>query len=233
MNEKAENIQELDGFVPSEATLMAWEAQAHMLAYRNSPHGSVQAESEREYARVAFERVVESTQDKLMAGILSRTDRDIANGQDILQNTYLNAFNALTKFRGDAQVDTWLWSIMLNKLSDYYKRESRHTSRSLHYMSEPDRYDTTYAESPADLVPDEAPEPDEKVIYEAVHEQLRIEIGKLSPKLGTAVVMHYFRGLGHKEIGEILGIPEATSKVRLNRAKEKLKHAPGLQKFFE
>lgn len=58
-----------------------------------------------------------------------------------------------------------------------------------------------------------------------VDEAVRLAIDALSSPYQTIVVMHDIEGYTHAEIGKALGIREGTSKVRLSRARKKLRAA--------
>jgi RNA polymerase sigma-70 factor (ECF subfamily) len=213
-----------ESFEPSAATVDAWEAQAHMLAYRDSPHGSTKAKIEKELAGEAFECVVAHTQDELFRGLMARCNKDSHAADEILQETYIRAYKSLPSFRGDGQVESWLWKIMLSRLSDYYAKQAKQKAR---HVTQTGPYEMTEI---IDALPAEEVElwdGHREEVAKRVHEALE----QLSPSLGRAVVAFYMRGLSHDQVGQELGISEGLSRVRVHRALEKLRQIPGLKKL--
>ena len=59
---------------------------------------------------------------RLYSLVLEQVDRDEAIAEDLVQEVFLAALGSLDKFRGDSQLYTWLRSIALHKLNDFYRR---------------------------------------------------------------------------------------------------------------
>ena len=57
--------------------------------------------------------------------ILDQVDRDRAIAEDLVHEVFLAALSSLDKFRGDSQLYTWLRSIALHKINDFYRHQAR------------------------------------------------------------------------------------------------------------
>jgi len=62
---------------------------------------------------------------RLYSLILDQVGRDEAVAEDLVQEVFLAALSSLDKFRGDSQLYTWLRSIALHKINDFYRRQAR------------------------------------------------------------------------------------------------------------
>lgn len=220
---------------PSEATTLAWEAQAYMLLYRNSVHGSVQAEEAKHNANQAFDQMTAATYPQLFAWAMRRMDYDAHNVQDVLQEAYAKVYKGLPRFRGDNDVEAWLQKIACHELSNFYSREGKHASRR-DLLFDGDIADVVqlgrlsvrhHEDDPLQYVVDQEDQHELQEALDAVSEAIQ----DLSPKLGRAVVLHHLRGLSHADIAQKLGIIEATSKVRVHRAIQKLRGTQSIQQL--
>lgn len=226
MNEEnPELLPRREAFTPTIATVDAWEAQAHMLAYHNSPRGSEQAEQALVMALDAFECVVEHTRPRLFAATLNKTNGRIHDAEDIIQEVFIRAYKYLPRFRGDSQIETWLHEIMINQVGTYYKKESKHTSNRSNLEGDGslgigEKFMAPESESP------------EWVAYQnELRESLHEALSQLTPTLRSAATLYYLRDLSHAQIAKILGVAENTAKLRVHRAREKLSQLPIIERF--
>ncbi len=73
----------------------------------------------------AMEEFYNTYKDRLYSLVFERVGRNQAVVEDLVQEIFLAALNSLDKFRGDSQLYTWLCSIALHKISDFYRRQAR------------------------------------------------------------------------------------------------------------
>lgn len=125
--------------------------------------------------------------------------------QDCVQETFVRAFGALKKFRGDAALSTWLHSIATRVVLNALRSVERHERRA-EPLEAADRHERT----------PEPPEPD-------LAERLTAALDGLEDHYRIVVVMHDLEGYTHDEIGSALGIAEGSSKARLSRARAMLR----------
>ncbi len=132
------------------------------------------------------------------------------DARDVVQEAYLRAFRGLKRFRGDAQFSTWMYRITANCASTHLTRRSKHRHDQL--------LDT-------DPVVDERPSVDPQLQNEAtaLRHRLTAALETLPPKLRQVVVLRDIYDLPHEAIAAELGISETAAKVRLHRARKKLR----------
>lgn len=124
--------------------------------------------------------------------------RDTALAEDAAQETFLRAYRALDRFRGDSSPKTWLTRIAINVCKDMSHKRSRQPL-SLEKLPE---------------ISSESPAYDDSVISEVM---------QLPPKYRAVILLRYYQELDVKDIAKVLGITRSSASVRLNRAREMLR----------
>lgn len=158
---------------------------------------------------LAFEQLVRLTYTDTYT-LAYRLVGDEEDARDVVQETYLRAHKGLKRFRGDAQFSTWLHRITANCANTYLGRRGRHSHDQL-----PD--DPVIA----DLNPQRDPE--QRVGLGDLRDQLSAALLELPPKLRAVVVLRDIYDLPHETIADQLGITESAAKVRLHRARKRLR----------
>jgi len=156
--------------------------------------------------RDAFEEVVRRTYRHVYTQAL-RIVGDRHEAEDVAQEAYLRVFRGLAGFRGEAQFETWLYRIVANAAITYLRRKGRFGDLTL------DREDGSV----------EVPAPVRVAEEAADREELSEALASLPVSLRAVVVLKDVYGLPHKEIAELLGTTEGAVKVRLHRARRRLK----------
>jgi RNA polymerase sigma-70 factor (ECF subfamily) len=135
---------------------------------------------------------------------------DDDDAREVVQEAYLRAFRSIRRFRGDAQFSTWLYRITANCASTHLGRRRR------------SRHDPL--DDDAALV-DAHPERDPALAADGSLLRARVEaaIADLPPRLRAVVVLRDVYDLNHAEIADELGISESAAKVRLHRARRRLR----------
>lgn len=159
--------------------------------------------------REAFDELVRRTHADTYS-LARRLVTDPDDARDVTQEAYLRAFRSIKKFRGDAQFTTWMHRITANCASTHLGRRRRHRH---------DELDEEVA------VTDQHPDRDPEAQADAalLRQRLEAAIDDLPPRLRAVVVLRDVYDLGHAEIAEELGISESAAKVRLHRARRKLR----------
>lgn len=157
----------------------------------------------------AFEELVRVTYADTYT-LAFRLTGDEEDARDVVQESYLRAFRGLKRFRGDAQFTTWLYRITANCASTHLGRRSRH------------RHDELADDAPIpDLVLDH--DPQARTEANATRQRLTVALSELPPRLRAVVVLRDVYDLPHEAIAAELGISESAAKVRLHRARKKLR----------
>jgi RNA polymerase sigma-70 factor (ECF subfamily) len=159
--------------------------------------------------RPAFDALVQATyaETYTLAYRLTGNEED---ARDVVQDAYFRAFRGLKRFRGDAQFTTWLYRITANCASTHTGRRARH------------RHDELHDDVPVvDLRPDRDPESRSDQLE--LRARLQRALQALPPKLRAVVVLRDIYDLPHEAIAKELGITESAAKVRLHRARRRLR----------
>jgi RNA polymerase sigma-70 factor, ECF subfamily len=153
----------------------------------------------------AFRCIVETYHDRVFrVGYALTSDPDAA--AEVVQETFLKAWRALPRFRGEASLATWLTRLALNAGRDHLRRER---SRGL-------------------LVPLLAAVgvlQRDAVGRVADRDELDRALRRLTPKEREVIGMHYGVDLSLAEIARTLGCPEGTVKSRLNAALTRMRRS--------
>ncbi|MEO1409751.1 MAG: RNA polymerase sigma factor [Bacteroidota bacterium] len=139
-----------------------------------------------------------------MFGICLRYASDYHSAEDILQEGFIKVFNNLYRFRGEGSFEGWLKRIFINTAIEYY-RKSLNLKKNVELDKAPE---PTYASTAIGRL--------------ATADLLKL-VQKLPPGYRTVFNLYAIEGFAHREIGEMLGISEGTSKSQLARARETLK----------
>jgi len=159
--------------------------------------------------RQAFDELVRRTyvDTYTLAVRLTANEED---ARDVVQEAYLRAWKGIKRFRGDAQFSTWLYRITANAAYTLVQKRRRRRTEPLETVDEP-------VEAAVGAQPEAAAE------SALLLEQLSAAVAELPPKLRAIVVLKDVYGLSHEDIAEELGISIAAAKVRLHRARKKLR----------
>ena len=156
--------------------------------------------------REAFEEVVRRTYRHVYTQAL-RLVGDRQEAEDVAQEAYLRVFRGLAGFRGDAQFETWLYRIVSNAAMSHLRKRRRFGQLAMDFPEEPGE-----PTSPVRL--------DEEAVD---RDALTRALDRLPPSLRVVVVLKDVYGLSCREIGDQIGISEGAVKVRLHRARKRLK----------
>jgi RNA polymerase sigma-70 factor (ECF subfamily) len=131
--------------------------------------------------------------------------------EDILQDTYLKAYQALSQFQNKSQFSTWITRILINNANARLKKKQRiESTDSLSWLE--DR-----------MVEDDLTTPDNRTSNLELKKILEESIDNLPESLRTVYVMREIEGLNVLETAQCLDISEENVKTRLHRAKAFLK----------
>jgi len=137
------------------------------------------------------------------------------DAEDAVQDALLSAYRHLGQFRGQAQLSTWLTTIVTNAARMQLRR------RRGSYLS----LDEEQGEDGLTLserLPDSKQTPEEVCSTSEARDRLVEGVKQLSPKLRQAFQLRDIDGLTTKEAALVLGVPQGTVKAQLARARAKL-----------
>ena len=159
--------------------------------------------------RTAFDEIVRATYGETYT-LAYRLTGNEEDARDVVQEAYLRAYKGLKRFRGEATFSTWLYRITANCASSHLARRARYRHEDLD--------DEAY-------LADERPENDPEVHAAAAIDRDRVAdaLRGLPPRLRAVIVLRDIYDLPHEAIAKELGISEAAAKVRLHRARRRLR----------
>ena len=142
------------------------------------------------------------------------------DAEDMAQDVFDKINNGLGGFQGKSKLSTWIFRIATNTAIDRsrsaaYKQKKKHIA-----IEDGDEHQAVCAS-----VSDKSPVTDQLVIRKEMSDCVNEFIDNLPPDYKTVIVLSELEGLTNKEIAEILGISLDNVKIRLHRARAKLKAA--------
>ena len=138
-----------------------------------------------------------------------------ADAEDAVQDALLSAYKHVAQFRGQAQVSTWLTTIVTNAALMKLRRR-RGVWLSLEQQNGEEGLTLS------DVIADSKPDPEKVCVYSDAHKKVLAVAKRLSPRLRKTFQLRDIDGLTTKETARRLGVPEGTVKAQVARARGKL-----------
>ncbi|MEM9859670.1 MAG: RNA polymerase sigma factor [Bacteroidota bacterium] len=140
-----------------------------------------------------------------MYNICRRMMSDEEEAKDVLQEAFVTAFTSIGKLKHEVTFSAWLKRIVVNHCLNALKKKR--------LMTEELNENGDFAEDNED--------DSGFVQYEA--QRIMKAVDRISEGCRTVLNLYLFEGYDHKEIGQILGVSEATSKAQYSKAKSKIR----------
>lgn len=140
-----------------------------------------------------------------MFGVAMRFLKNADDAEDVLQESFIKAFQRIHQFKGEVTFGAWLKRIVVNGSIDFLKSKHQRT----------EELDENYMHI--------AEEDDWSVEENISLEQVKAAIEELPGKYRYVVQLFLVEGYDHSEISQVLGISETASRTRLLRGKAQLK----------
>jgi RNA polymerase sigma-70 factor (ECF subfamily) len=139
------------------------------------------------------------------------------DAEDAVQDALLAAYKHLNQFRGDAQLSTWLTTIVINSARMHLRKRSRYIHVSL------DSRIGKEQEYPlSDTLVDHRPNPEDECHRSTLNARLMKSAAQLSPTLRKTFHLRFVDHLSIGETARVLGVPIGTVKAQTARAKARL-----------
>jgi len=163
----------------------------------------------------AFDELVQRYQERIYMLVYNMTaNHEDAN--DLAQETFIKAFQALRTFKGDSSFYTWLYRIAVNKTINFLKQRRNRQQMSLNDLD-------TNAEHDPDLVALICEKtPRREINLAELQEKLNAALLKLSDAHRLVVTLHDVQGLAHEEIAKVMDCNVGTVRSRLFYARQQL-----------
>jgi RNA polymerase sigma-70 factor (ECF subfamily) len=156
----------------------------------------------------AFDQLVSMHTPKLYQ-VVRRMTPDSGEAEAIVQETWLRAWKALSRFREEGPMRPWLMTIATNITRDRWRKK------------EPLQFVDLHAEEEG--LPDSGPTPEVRMTRKEALDRLGRGVENLRPKYRAVIALRYDAGLSYQEIANTLGIPLNTVRTHLRRAKSILR----------
>lgn len=164
--------------------------------------------------RRAFGELVRRYQDRLYNSVF-RVLGSAEDAQDVVQDAFLNAFQSLRQFKGEARFFTWLYRIAFNAAISLKRRHR--VALSGDYVGDG---------SPTEpLDESEASQPGRALERGEDVRRLQLALNRVTPEHRAVLILKEIDGQKYEEIAEILDVPIGTVRSRLHRARLELRDA--------
>ena len=133
-----------------------------------------------------------------------------ADADDVTQETFTKVSQALPQFREDSSLSTWIYRIATNAAYDRLRSRSSHDARDVPINDHP-------------AVEDKGPGADRSLVRREMNACIDDYIARLPASYRSVVILSEHEGLTNKEIADTLGVTLDTVKIRLHRARARLR----------
>jgi len=153
-------------------------------------------------------------------GLLFRLTENSEEARDLTQETFLRAFQSIGRFRGEADLKTWIYRIAINQARNrwrWWRRRRRDSTVSL---------DATQGQTNQPLMAtlaEPSQNPEQQTLAHEREKALRAALQKLGISYRETVILRDIEGFSYEEIASTLGINVGTVKSRLARGRQELR----------
>jgi RNA polymerase sigma factor (sigma-70 family) len=163
----------------------------------------------------AYDELVKRYQERIYATVYHMTSNH-EDANDLAQDSFIKAFQALKSFKGGSSFYTWLYRIAVNKTINFLKQRKNRVHMSLNDLD----FNTENNPDLVALISDKTPR--REAGLNELSEKLNAALLKLSEPHRVVVVLHDVQGQSHEEIAEIMDCNIGTVRSRLFYARQQL-----------
>lgn len=162
--------------------------------------------------KAAFDILVLKYQHRIVK-LVSRYVREPSDALDITQETFIKAFRALPRFRGDSAFYTWIYRIAINTAKNYLVSLSRRPSEVI--------LDNGDGEGPdIETLQKSLETPEHLLLSDEIRETILDAMNELPDDLREAITLREVDGMSYDEIATTMDCPIGTVRSRIFRARE-------------
>lgn len=174
-----------------------------------------------------FEQIVRDHQEMVFRTLL-RLNGNREHIEDLAQEVFFRLYRALPAFRGEAQLSTYLYRIVINVAQDEWKRRRR-VERPLVSISSPNSVDDEVGWE--DRLPHPGANAEEQIAERQFQESVEQQLQQLSALEKAVLVLYHQEERSYEQIAETLSLPIGTVRTHLHRGRKKLRE--GIQRQQE
>lgn len=167
----------------------------------------------------AFEELVAERSGEIY-GLLFRLTENGEEARDLTQETFLRAFQSIGRFRGEADLGTWIYRIAINQARNrwrWWRRRSRDTTVSL------DAAIGQSGQTVGGVLAEASENPEQQTLAHEREVALRGALQRVGRAYRETVILRDIEGFTYEEIATTLGINVGTVKSRLARGRQELR----------
>ena len=163
----------------------------------------------------AYDELVKRYQERIYATVYHMTSNH-EDANDLAQESFVKAYQALKSFKGGSSFYTWLYRIAVNKTINFLKQRKNRQHMSLNDLD----FNAEHDPDLVALISDKTPRREAGLTE--LQEKLNGALLKLSEHHRLAVVLHDVQGLSHEEIAKVMECNIGTVRSRLFYARQQL-----------
>jgi RNA polymerase sigma-70 factor, ECF subfamily len=183
-------------------------------------------ESARKGDRAAFDQLVGRHLQHVWA-VVWRILRHHEDTEDVVQEVFLAAFQALPRYRGDARLSTWLHRIAVTRALNHLDRKEEKMRRALRNLESVPEHPPSGGDGPAGWIPHRAPTPLEALEAEELMRRLAACLSRLPGAWRLVLTLRDVDARSYEEIARLAGLALGTVRSRLSRARLALRQCVG------
>lgn len=161
--------------------------------------------------RQAFGQIVSRYQSSI-CGIAYAATGDLAQSEDIAQETFITAWHRLSTLREPEKLGAWIRAIARNVIQSYFRKTQREVVSQAELIDDQTDIPATAEETPH-----------ERVVSKEEQQLLWKTLAELPEQYRVPLVLYYRQSHSTKAVAEAMEIPEATVRQRLSRGRELLR----------
>ncbi|MBA3344860.1 MAG: sigma-70 family RNA polymerase sigma factor [Gemmatimonadales bacterium] len=154
--------------------------------------------------------------------LLFRMVRDRELAEDLAQETFVKALNAIQSYRPEFKFSSWIFKIANNAAIDHLRRRELDT---LSLDGSPHAETPEAMHATALQIGARQESPLDEVEARELGGEIEAAIGQLRPEYRSCILLRHVEGRAYEEIAEILDLPLGTVKTYIHRARNELRHA--------
>lgn len=163
----------------------------------------------------AYDELVRRYQERIYSTVYHMTSNH-EDANDIAQEAFIKAYQALKSFKGGSSFYTWVYRIAVNKTINFLKQRKNRAQMSLNDLD----FNAEHDPDMVALVSEKTPR--REVNLAELQEKLNAAMQRLSEPHRLVVTLHDVQGLSHEEIAQIMECNIGTVRSRLFYARQQL-----------
>jgi RNA polymerase sigma-70 factor (ECF subfamily) len=193
--------------VSKRALELAAKTDQEIVALARAGHEAAYRELIRRYERPIF-------------SLLFRMVRDRELAEDLAQETFIKALNAIESYRPEFKFSSWIFKIANNSAIDHLRRRELDT---LSLEGSPHAETPEAIEATALQIGDRQESPLDEVAARELGGQIEAAIAQLRPEYRSCILLRHVEGRAYEEIAQMLNLPLGTVKTYIHRARNELR----------